>query len=327
MKLRAVDLCCGGGGWAVAARGLPIEWVTVADIDADCLETWRVNHGADHPQCTLVECDLSTAVGRDLVIEATWFPQSCPIDLVVGGIPCEQVSVARGANRSSTIEMENWHRLIDTCLEIVDHLSADYWCFEDVIQIERHLPLPLFHGREIPIRRIQASDYSAQHRLRTFLGEFPDPAPPEPGPRTLQEILRPGPHMMTRNAERYEGLWALNGRLSLDNTKIRLLPLDKPCPTIISNLGLRGGRTRRQFTVVDDRGRRRMLSWQEAATVQGFPDDYLFVGNYTSTQNMVGRAIPIAVGRAILKGIAAGELRSEEPRAERRKDGRTPTGA
>lgn len=296
--LRAVDLCCGAGGWAAAARGLPITWVAVADIAPDCIETWRVNHSEYEPGCRAITCDLSTEDGAKQVIDAA----AGGVDLVVGGIPCEQVSVARPGPADSAA-IDDWHRLIDRCLHIVDVLQPTYWAIEDVIQIEKHLPPPLFHGYEIPLRRINAAAYSAQQRVRTFLGSFPEPAAPEVGPRTLADVLRPGPHLIISGAERYEGAWALNGQLSLGSTKIRLLPPDKPCPTITTSIGLRGGRHKRQFTVVDDRGRRRMLSWQEAAAVQGFPGDYLFVGGITRAQEMIGRAIPIPVGRAILRAM------------------------
>ncbi len=300
MNLRAVDLCCGAGGWAAAARGLPIDWVCVADLAADCLETWEVNHAAEHPTCERLRCDLRLAESADAVLKAA----DGSVDLVVGGIPCEQVSVARGANRANATEIEDWHRLIDQCLSIVDRLAPRFWAIEDVIQIEKHLPGPLFHGKNIPCRRIEAADHSPQRRLRTFLGTFPDPVP-EPGPRTLQEVLRPGPHLIISGAEHYEPAWAFSGALTLGKTIIRLLPPEKPCPTVTTKIGIRGGRDKRAYTVVDDRGRRRKLSWQEAATVQGFPDDYLFVGGLTRAAEMIGRAIPIAVGRAILKAICA----------------------
>ena len=45
------------------------------------------------------------------------------------------------------------------------------------------------------------------------------------------------------------------------------------------------------------------MDWQEQAIVQGFPEDFSFVGGLQRTQKMLGQAIPIYVGRAILKAI------------------------
>jgi len=99
--LLAIDLCCGAGGWACAARGLPIEWVAVADSAEDCLETWRVNHAGGHPVCKGLLVDLSTDEGIEAVRRAVGRKK---IDIIVGGIPCEPVSVARSNNPTSPAE-------------------------------------------------------------------------------------------------------------------------------------------------------------------------------------------------------------------------------
>lgn len=312
-KIRAIDLCCGAGGWAAAARGLPIEFVAVVDWKHDCLETWRVNHADQHPDCQAMELDLSEWNAVDRVASV-----ASGVDLILGGIPCEQVSVAR-QGKASAETMDAWHQLIDVCIGMVDAIGPTWWCYEDVIQIEKHLPLPLFRGREIPRQRVQASDYGPQNRLRTFLGEFPAPTPPswgcsQFGKPTLRHCLRPGPHLIVDRADSYEAHEALNGRLTMRGDIVRICRPDKVCPTIITGLATRGGRQRRCFTIIDARGRRRQLSWQEAAKVQGFPDDYLFVGGITRAMEMVGRAIPIYVGRAILEAIVRANVQVEVAR-------------
>lgn len=51
--------------------------------------------------------------------------------------------------------------------------------------------------------------------------------------------------------------------------------------------------------------------------MQGFPDDYLFACGYNRATKMIGQAIQIDVGRAILKavcrdaGVLGGEARAE----------------
>lgn len=298
--IRAVDLCCGAGGWAVAARGLPIDWVAVADLDGDCLETWRTNHERDHPAARVIQCDLSTAAGAAAVIDAA---AGAAVDLVVGGIPCEPVSVARGANRTPAGEMAAWHALIDRCLEVVAELRPRWWCIEDVIQIERHLPGPLLAGLAYGVRRIEAEDYGPQRRLRSFIGTFPPPAPAEPGPRTVGEVLRPGPYRTVPGADRYHPVLAHQGHSAghVGRDRVRVLPVDRPSPTVISTLD-KGSRQRRSFTVPHGDGYR-LLTWQEAAILQGFPDDYLFAAAQRRTEKLVGQAIPIHVGRAILRAI------------------------
>ena len=58
---------------------------------------------------------------------------------------------------------------------------------------------------------------------------------------------------------------------------------------------------------MDDRvpGGMRNPEWQEMASIQGFPDDYLFYGSPTDVMKQVGRAVSIPLGAAILRAISA----------------------
>jgi len=298
--LRAVDLCCGAGGWACAARGLPIRWVAVADLAADCLETWEINHGRENPDCALLECDLGIEDGIQQVLAAC---DRQRIDIVTGGIPCEQISCARGARRASDDQISTWHRLVDNCLKIARDLAPRWWALEDVIQIEKHLPCPLELGWIVPFRRIEAGNFGPQRRLRTYLGVFPDPPQPEPDPRMLADCLRPGPHRTIAAAESYATQYPghRNG-CHLGRDRLREIRAAEPCPAVLSSIN-RSSRQRRAFMTRDKLGRLRQIDWRELAIAQGFPEDYLFVGGYQRVEKMVGQAISIHVGRAILKAI------------------------
>lgn len=63
--LRAIDICCGAGGWAVAARGLPIQIEYVFDLESDCLLTYKENHPHVEPVCCdVIDFDFSRLIGR-----------------------------------------------------------------------------------------------------------------------------------------------------------------------------------------------------------------------------------------------------------------------
>ena len=49
----------------------------------------------------------------------------------------------------------------------------------------------------------------------------------------------------------------------------------------------------------------RVLEWQEAAALQGFPPDYIFAASWSRAWKMVAQAIPVQVGRAILQATVA----------------------
>lgn len=426
MTVRAIDLACGCGGWACAARGLPIAFVAVADLAADCRETWQLNHGAAHPGCAVLPADLATKQGMRQVLRAAG-----KVDLVLGAIPCEPLSTARANRPLKPGELEAVHALIDSCFAAVKQLRPRWWCFEDVSAVEGHLPPPLDCGMPYECRRLQAADYGPQKRRRTFFGRYPPPAPPEPGPRVLADVLRPGPYRTLPQLAQYErtrskwygqggvkqlrvqdaaspGATVISSQGSCGSNAERsgMVPVEKPparrvcrvnepqdpAPTVM-NVGSQGpsgergflvplarvldagepcptvadfgsrheraalvpteawprscdrpmpadqpsrtvadgggggkglpvrqplGRERAQATeepsrtvdctglrdgAVDDGGLVRVLEWQEAARLQGFPPDYVFAASWSRTWKLVAQAIPIQVGRAILQAI------------------------
>lgn len=336
--LTAIDLCCGAGGWACAARGLPIRFVAVYDREPLYLETWRINHQTDHPDCRRIVCNLSEPLAED-----QWPTE--PVDIVLGGIPCEQVSQARGANKASQETMDAWHALIDNALAIVDKLDPTYWCLEDVIQIEKHLPPWTPKGRPVRHTRINAKYYGPQSRLRTYIGDFPSPTPPPDGAgQTLGDCLLPGPFATEAEPEKYIVNGGTTGGRTFKNN-VRVLDAENKCMTVVRGTEHRYGRhfmtrvhcdrhrvgrdgvrvfapeekmatilketdqsqrQRRSFTVEHGDLWRR-LTWQELARVQGFPNDYLFCGATTRVAEQIGQAIPIQVGRAILEAVVGEE--------------------
>lgn len=309
-RLTAIDLCCGAGGWACAARGLPIEFLTVADLSPIHLETWRQNHAGDHPRCRRLRCDLADSAGVAGVLEELLGHR---VDLIVGGIPCEQVSQAAGAQSAAikdAARLAKWHALIDNVLSIVAALKPRWWAIEDVVPLQRHLPTALELGWHIPRRKIDAHLFGPQRRRRLFLGDFPAPLPPD-NPGVLADCLLPGPHKCFREPEKFDTVESGRNAGRVGNTRIRVLDPSKPSWTILG-AGERGSRQRRAFSVRDSRGRLRQLSMGERARIQGFPADFLFDETAAHAEKQIGQAIPIYVGRAILEAIVRDFLGGDE---------------
>ena len=275
-KLRAIDICGGAGGWAIAAKGLPIEIVAAIDFAEDCCATYRYNH----PGVDVIRDDVRN---HD-------FSNYESIDLVLGSVPCEEISVARTNKPSSPEAMADWWKLLDKVLEAVETIGPQFWCLENVQQMKKHLP-PM-----TPWVILDSTHWSAQKRKRIFVGNFPLPAPNGDAPKSLQSSLLPGPYLVqARTLECHK----IRRRQWYEKGFKRLLNTEKPSPTITDF----GSRHSRGFCIRLADGRERALQFCEAAKLQGFPEDYIFVASQSRAWKMVAQAIQIDLGRAILQGI------------------------
>lgn len=286
--IRAIDLCGGAGGWACAARDLPIHIAYAIDRWPEAVMTYRINH----PDTKVILQDLLCPIGTEDLV-GTCRGQ---VELVLGGIPCETVSIYRSgwnpATKPKEEEIAAWRALLDRCLQIVEILKPRWWCIEDVAGIVRHLP-PL-----TPWVEIISAGYSPQARSRVYVGEFPMP-PRGANVEVMRERLRSGPYRVGTR------LWPRDPATSnvYDGAHFQAARPDNKSPTICNF----GSRRDAELGIVDVSlpGGKRQMEWQEAAALQGFPSDYLFYGSPTDVSKMVGQAIQIDTGRAILRAIVA----------------------
>jgi site-specific DNA-cytosine methylase len=286
-EIRAIDLCCGAGGWACAARGLPIRITRAFDRWPEAAKTYEINH----PATQVIVADL-----LDPAVQGRIRGLKGQVDLVLGGIPCEQVTVYRNVwnprTRVTAEEIEALRRLLDACLDLVHDLKPRWWCLEDVSGVARHLRIMT------PYCQIDAAGYSPQRRKRLYVGDFPRPLRGESaelaGNRLGAGPYRVGPRQWPR---------AVKTSHQFDGKSTAGLSPGRKSPTICDF----GPRRDAELAVLDDRlpGGKRQLMWQEAAGLQGFPEDYLFYGSETAVWKMIGQAIQIDTGRAILEAIVA----------------------
>jgi len=287
--LRAIDLCCGAGGWAVAARGLPIEITDGFDDWLPACETYALNH----PGARVHKIDLTHQVEVVSIFADNGRP-----DVILGGIPCQWISPACGKNKAAPGEVSRQRKLLDSVMFYVDALKPRWWCLEDVIQLRREL-LPL-----TPCQILDAHmrGYSCQARKRLFVGVYPK-VPRGPGGQRFSDCAASGPYEIkpsSRRAElvpfgRHKGKGWAKQRVCIH------LDADR-APTVLAWRGQHGNTAP---LVRDERlpGGIRELTWQEMARLQGFPADYVFVGGAADIGTMIANAVQIDLARAILKAI------------------------
>ena len=282
--ITAVDLCGGAGGWACAAAGLPVRIVAAVDLWPACCRTYRLNHSG----VEVIEGDVREAKVQECIT-------SMHPDLVLGAIPCQWLTVRRSEATHNAVgpeELAQERRTLRAVLDLVERIKPRWWCLEDVVQLRRELP------EGTPFVTLEAKHFSPQSRRRLYVGRFPSPILRRDS-RTLADCLRPGPWRIgTRAADRAIG----RSKTFSPDLLYSAYPARK-CPTICSLSSRRDA----EFCVIDPAipGGRRQLEWQEAARAQGFPDDYVFYGSPTAVWGMIGQAIQIDTGRAILKEIVS----------------------
>ena len=284
--LTAIDLCCGGGGWACAARGLPIAVTHAFDFWETALATYALNH----PGTRVHNRDLSDVIVCEMLYGAL---SQEPPDVILGGIPCEWLSSYRSSglgNAPRPEEIERERRLLDNVLDLCRRLTPRYWCLEDVIALRKELPILT------PYTILDARHWSPQRRKRIYVGVFPKPKRPG-NTETLASRLRPGPYRIGKRSVGRTPVFSG----SFNGARILAAIPDRKAPTVITKSSQRDG----DVAVIDAAlpGGMRQFEWQELAALQGFPDDYLFVGSPTDTAKMVGRAVQIDLARAILQAI------------------------
>jgi len=288
--VKAMDLCAGAGGWACAAAGLPVEIVAAVDFWEPALRTYGLNW----PATRTILGDV-----RDPAIQGQIerLAEQWKVQLLLGAIPCQWLSLRRNiGNAPGSRELQEERRTLRAVLGLVERIRPRWWCLEDVKGLVKELP------PGTPWIQLDSADFSAQSRKRIYVGEFP--RPPGVGPlltppcqHLMRDHLRPGPF---RIGTRVSGRKVVSSDAFSPSTVAGAYP-DRKSPTLCCLSSRRDA----ELVVVEPSlpGGMRQLEWQEAARLQGFPEEYLFYGSPTDVWEQIGQAIQIDTGHAILAEI------------------------
>lgn len=306
MKLRAVDLYAGVGGWSL---GLGMAGVEVVASYEWWDEANLTNHRNNRHSAQCVDI-------RSLD------PASVPkVDIVVGSPPCTQFSLANRGGRGNVLE---GLKDVEKFLEIVDHIKPAFWALENVPRLAPILQIEMNQGGVLHrfahlnpvVSVLDCSEWGVpQRRKRAIIGNFDldlllsyrDRRPyvslgrvlrslssnpvldPVYGisldPALLFDHLREEPlsreeERLNRDAKTNHPVY--NGMSFPDD-------LSRPSRTVTATCT----RVSRESIVVADGDRFRRLTIRERACLQSFPIAYQFYGRtHSAKQKMVGNAIP-----------------------------------
>lgn len=316
-KLRAVEICAGGGGQALGLEQAGFDHVAVVEIDGAACETLRANR----PEWNVIEADLHSFDARSYK----------GIDLLAGGVPCPPFSIA-GKQLGAADERD----LFPVALRLAEETQPKAIMLENV----RGLAAPKFASyREHILMRLRELGYRADWRLLNacdfgvpqvrsrfilvalkcaFADKFEWPQPTHLAP-TVGEVLNDlmasrGWAGSARWAERASGVGPTvvggskkHGGPDLGPTRARQQWLQLG----VDGIGIAGEPPGPEFP----KNGHPKLTVQMVARVQGFPDSWRFSGKKTAAYRQVGNAFPPPVAAAIGKAIriALGTRRKQAP--------------
>lgn len=299
--MNIISLFSGAGGLdlGLVQAGHTIVWAN--DIDEDAVETYRHNIGGNIVRDDIKNVDI----------------QSLPVaDVVVGGFPCQGFSVA---NMKRKVEDER-NTLYQFFYQIIREKQPMFFIAENVkgiLSLGKGAVAQKIKddfndaGYYVEVHKVNMADYGVpQHRERViFIGQrrdlgpemlfrFPAPTHSKEGGalprwRSIRDAIGNLPEIgdTTHDPNNYGSAYRFVAR---NFTAHRVTDPDKPSPTILARGNGKGG-----VCAIPHYNGERRLSIRESATIQTFPQDFIFFGKMGSCYRQIGNAVPVAFGRIL----------------------------
>lgn len=305
MPLQCVDLYAGAGGLSLGLLEAGIEVRVAIEIDPDCEETYQRN--IDGPRFIRDSVDRVSPrlIKRQL-------SRRCEV-LVAGGPPCQLFSRLSRSPASQSAGVRAY-------VKMVTALDPDYVVFENVPAIlNRRVAwkfvvgslkklgyyvsfgvlratmygVPQLRERLIVLAartpiELPSGHYASYPTVRDAIGHFPDVSDEISNHKTLR--LSEANLLRIRSLGEGENSRASNRGYADSYAR---MSWDRPAPTLTTKcISFSNGRF--GHPVFD-----RALTVREAATLQGFPEWFTFVGSLWSCARQVGNAVPPPLARSV----------------------------
>jgi DNA (cytosine-5)-methyltransferase 1 len=334
-KISCVDLFCGAGGLThgFVLEGLPV--VAGIDLDPACKFPYEANNNAN-----FIERDVSKVTGEEL---STLFGNAT-IKILAGCAPCQPFSTyVQGLQQA---ENGKWGLLYEFA-RLAKDVQPDIITMENVPTVARHAVFHDFVkvlkdlGYDVWHAVVDSSLYGVpQSRNRMVLlaskhGRIEMIAPTHIKPKTVRDAIEGLPVLSAGGVAANDRLHTSSSLSEKNILRIKVskpggswkdwpteliakchlkekgktyrsvygrMEWDKPAPTMTTQCyGFGNGR-------FGHPEQNRAISLREAAILQSFPQDYLFVSDsnqvtFTTLGRMIGNAVPVDLGRAIARSI------------------------
>lgn len=304
---RSLEVCAGAGGQTLGLEKAGFQHEAVVEIDRHCCSTLRFNR----PEWRVFEKDIRDFVAED----ASEFEG---IDLLAGGLPCPPFSIA-----GKQLGDRDERNLFPAALDLIEITRPRAVMLENV---RGFLGAVFEDFRQQLKARMETMGYHAEWHLLNAS----DFGVPQLRPRVVIVALRKdvanevawplgtGRNPPTVGQTLYD-LMVANGWKGAKSWKERA---DSIAPTIVGGSLKHGGpdlgptRAKRAWAAlgVDGMGIANdapekdfvgipRLTVKMVSRLQGFPDDWKFVGRKTASYRQVGNAFPPPVAQAVAEKI------------------------
>ena len=324
MPLTYIDLFSGAGGLSLGFEQAGFKQILSVEIEPSYCETYRYNF----PHHTVLQKDLTQLSDDDLLAKL----KGQKADVVIGGPPCQGFSIAGKIGRTFADDprnhlfkefvrvvkltaphffvMENVARLYThqsgkTRQEIIEHFQNLGYQVECQILNAVNFGVPQNRSRVVFIGRKKQSRIIFPKPLQTpqttvfeAIGHFPKLLAGENYPQIPNhEAMNHTPQMLAKMAfvknggdrnDIPENLRPTSG----DVRKYIRYHSDKPAVCITGDM-------RKVFHYEQNRA----LTVRELASLQSFPDDFVFCGQKIAQQQQVGNAVPPLLAKVIAECI------------------------
>lgn len=301
--MKAVDLFCGCGGLSLGFLKAGINIVGAFDNWDYALDVYRQNF--KHPSYKADLGDVAASVEKILPLQP---------DMIIGGPPCQDFSSAGKRDedngrgdltvsyakiiaevRPTWFVMENVARILKT-RKIVEATAifkaAGYGLTHTVLDASR-CGVPQKRKRFVMVGKLGEPD---DFLIGKLLGNQSD------HDMTVAEYF--GDALPIKYYYRHPRSYMRRGIFSVDEPSPTIRGVNRPMPK---------GYTLHQGDPVSSLEGIRPLTTEERSMVQTFPKDFIFCGNKTAREQMIGNAVPVNLGRFVAQAILE---QSGEPSAD-----------
>jgi len=299
--MKAVDLFCGCGGMSLGFKNAGIEMLAAYDNWASAINIYKDNF--KHP---VYDLDLNVKGAIDHI-------KAYKPDMIIGGPPCQDFSIAGGRNigkrANLTIRFAN----------IVSKVKPAWFVMENVYNIER---MPIlskvkqifkYASYGLTIRILNASHCGVPQARRryfmiglldaedNFLGRMLDLAETKI-PMTIRDYLKD--MLQTQYYYMHPRSYKRRAVFSIDEPSATIRGVNRPIP--------QGYKKHHGDKADVADGEVRALTTKERSYIQTFPKRFILEGNKTDLEQAIGNAVPVKLAEFVALRIIEYAKKQEE---------------